>query len=403
MNFRYVAYTREGKRLVKGTVTGISEVAATETLLTHGYLPVTLKPAIALPAIDQMFPSLFKVRTREIILFSRQLATLLDSGISIVPALQLMQEDTNGRAFRRAVAQILDDLRAGDSLSETLFRHQKVFGEMYCQLVAVGERTGNAPDSLRQAAAYLEKDLLIKKKIKKALTYPAIVLSVAVGVISLMMVFVMPKMTAMFSVMDVDLPVTTRALIAATNFMSGNALALLIGVVVAGLAAYAFVRRPYGRFLLERLLLALPVVGKANLMGEMARFSRTLALLIHAGLPMPETLELNRRTAGNRVVKEAIAEVRTGLVQGDGLSGPMSRNKVFPRLLVQMILVGEESGRLESTLDTVATAYEAEADEKINGMISMLEPAMTLFLAVVIGVIALSVITPMYSVMDAFK
>ncbi|MDO8491921.1 MAG: type II secretion system F family protein, partial [Dehalococcoidia bacterium] len=344
-----------------------------------------------------------KVTTKEIILFSRQLATLLDAGISIVPALELMLEEMNSRAFKRVVARILEGLRAGDPFSEALSRHDQVFGELYCQLVAVSERTGGVPDSLRQAAAYMEKDAITKKKIKKALTYPVIVLSVAVVVMGLLIVFVMPKMTSMFTAMDVELPITTRLMIFVTDFVTGNILALLLGAALAGLAAFLYVRRPAGLYQFHRLLLALPVIGKANLMGEMARFSRTLALLIHAGLPLPEILEMARRTSGNVVVKEALAEVRTGLVQGDGLSGPMSRNRVFPRLLVQMVVVGEESGRLESTLDTVASAYETEAEDRIAGMVAMIEPAMTLFLAVVIGVIALSVITPMYSLTDAFK
>ncbi|MDO8491601.1 MAG: type II secretion system F family protein, partial [Dehalococcoidia bacterium] len=142
MNYRYVAYTTGSKQLVKGTVSGVTEAAAAETLMTHGYRPITLKPAAALPAIEDMFPSLFKVTTKEIILFSRQLATLLDAGISIVPALQLMLEEMNSRAFRRVVARILEDLRAGDPFSEALSRHDHVFGELYCQLVAVSERTG---------------------------------------------------------------------------------------------------------------------------------------------------------------------------------------------------------------------------------------------------------------------
>lgn len=403
MNFRYVAYTSGGKKVVKGMVSGNSEAAATETLMSHGYRPITLKPAMTLPAIEDVFPSIFKVTTKDIILFSRQMATLLDSGISIVPALQLIMEETSSRAFKRVVARLLQDLRAGDPFSEALSKHEKIFGELYCQLVAVSERTGGVPESLRQAATYLEKDAITRKKIKKALTYPAIVLSVAVVVVSLLMGFVMPKMTSMFTAMDVELPITTRIMIGATNFFSANILFLAMGAVLAGLGAYLYVRRPAGRHQFHRLLLALPVIGKANLMGEMARFSRTLALLIHAGLPLPEILELTRRTSGNMVVKEALNRVRTGLVQGDGLSGPMSNDKIFPRLLVQMIVVGEESGRLESTLDTVAAAYETEADDRISGMVSMIEPAMTLFLAVIIALIALSVITPMYSLTDAFK
>ena len=403
MNYRYVAYTSGGRKLIKGTVAGNTEAAAAETLMTHGYRLITLKQATTLPPIEELFPSLFTVKTKDIILFSRQLATLLDSGISIVPALQLIMEETAGRAFKRVVASLLEDLRAGDPFSEALSKHEKIFGELYCQLIAVSERTGGVPEALRQAAAYIEKDAVTKKKIKKALTYPVIVLCVAAVVMTVLMVFVMPKMTGMFTAMKVELPITTKIMIWTSDFVSNYILFLLLGVGMAGFAFFAYVRRPAGKYQFHKLLLALPVIGKANLMGEMARFSRTLALLIHAGLPLPEILEMTRRTSGNEVVKQALAEVRTGLVQGDGLSGPMSRNKVFPRLLVQMIVVGEESGRLESTLDTVAAAYETEADDRISGMVSMIEPAMTLFLAGVIGFIALSVITPMYSITEAFK
>jgi type IV pilus assembly protein PilC len=266
----------------------------------------------------------------------------------------------------------------------------------------VGERTGIAADSLKTAADYLEKDLVIKKKIKKALTYPAIVLVVAAVVIVVLMIFVMPSMTKMFVDMKMELPLTTRLLIGLTNFVSTNTLPLLGGAVLAVVIVVLYRRSHSGRYQLDRLLLKVPVIGTANLMGEMARFSRTLALLVHAGLPLPEIMEMVRRTSGNQVMKEALAGVRTGLLEGEGLSGPMSRNTLFPSLLVQMVKVGEESGKLESTLSTVAGSYEAEADDKISGMISMIEPVMTVGLALIIGFIAISVITPMYSMTGKF-
>lgn len=402
MVYRYVAYTTN-KKLVRGTVSGVSEAAATKVLMTQGYQPITLKPQTALPPVEEMFPSLFKVTTKEVIMFSRQLATLLDAGISIVPALQLIRDQTNNRLMKKVIAETLSDLQSGSSLSEALSRHEKIFGELYCQLMVAGERIGALGTMLKRAADYLEKDEAIKKKIKKALMYPVIVLAVAAVVVTVLTLFVLPKMTDMFDALGSELPLTTRMLIGSVDFITAYNLHLLAGIggMISLLALY--VRRPAGRYQLDRLLLKVPLIGKANLMSEMARFSRTLVLLVQAGLPLPEVIAMARQTSSNVVIKESLAEVRTGLLQGEGLSEPMSRDKTFPNLLVQMVMVGEESGKLESTLETVAKSYETEADEKISGMISMIEPAMTLVLAAMIGFIALSVITPMYTMSDALK
>ncbi|MDD5093955.1 MAG: type II secretion system F family protein [Dehalococcoidia bacterium] len=402
MEYKYIAYTND-KKLMKGTISGVSEAAATQALITQGYQPITLEVRAGLPSIEEAFPSFFKIKPREVIMFSRQLATLLDAGISIVPAIQLIQEQTSNRMFKKVIADINNDLRAGSSLSEALSRHEDIFGDLFCQLVAAGERSGGLEQFLRRGADYLEKDLVMKKKIKKALTYPVIVLVVAVIVISVLTVFVLPKMVDMFSNMGSDLPITTRMLISLNDFIGAYKLYLFAGMGLAVFGFITYVKNPKGRLKLDRFLITAPIIGKANLMGEMARFARTLALLVHAGLPLPEVIAITRQTSGNIVVKDSLASVRTGLLQGEGLSGPMARDKTFPNLLVQMIMVGEESGKLESTLDTVATSYETEADETITNMVSLIEPVMTVVLALIVGFIALSVIMPMYSMTDAFE
>ena len=402
MNYRYVAYTSSDIKLVKGTISGGSEAEVREILQGKGCKPITVNQLSTLPRIEDLLPSLFKVSPKEVTMFSRQLATLLDAGITIVPALQLIQENIRSRVFKGIITRMLIDLRSGESFSDALSKHKIIFGEIYRQLVAVGERTGGAADALKAAADFMERDLIMKKKIKKALTYPVIVLSVAIVVIAVLILFVMPSMTKMLTDMGVDLPLATRMLIGFTDFVIVNKLQLLGGIILALVAGGLYMKSSTGRRQRDRLLLRVPVIGTANLMGEMARFSRTMALLVHAGLPLPEIMQMVERTSGNYIVKEALASVGTGLLQGEGLSGPMSRNKVFPSLLVQMVRVGEESGTLESTLGTVASSYEVEADDKISGMISMIEPAMTIGLAVAVGFIALAVITPMYSMMGKF-
>lgn len=396
MNYSYVAYN-EDKKLIRGTVNVSSEEVAEKLLLRQGYQPIMVKPRAALPAVDELFPSLFSIKPKEVIMLSRQLATLMDAGINVVPALQLIGEEMSNRKFRRTIDEVLNDLRAGNPLSQALARQNGVFSDLYCQMMAVGERTGNVIESLRQAADHMEKDAIMKKKIKKALTYPAIVLTVGVLVISILMIFVLPEMIKMFTSMGTDLPVTTRMLIRFNDFIGVYKLQLITGLATIIFGAILYLKRPSGRYQLDRFLLKAPVLGKVNLMNEMARFSRTLSILVSAGLSLPEILAMAQRTSSNLLVKDALGNVRTGMLQGEGLSGPMSRNKVFPSLLVQMVMVGEESGRLESTLDTVAKSYEAEADERINGMISMIEPVMTMILALFTGFIALSVIAPMYS------
>jgi type IV pilus assembly protein PilC len=335
--------------------------------------------------------------------FSRQLATLLDAGVSIVPALLLIQDQMSNRLLKKIVGDLVKEVRAGSSFSDAISKHKKVFGELYCQVISVGERTGGAADALRQASIYIEKDDAIKKKIKKAMTYPAIVLVVATVVIIILTAFVLPRLTQVLKTLDVPLPLPTRILIGGTDFMAAYWFFILIGMALVLMAGILLVKRPSGRYKLDQLLLAIPVVGKATLMGEMARFSRTLALLVRVGLPLPQTLEMARRTSGNLVIQNALANVRTELLQGEGLSGPMTKNKVFPRVLVQMVMVGEESGKLSSTLETAAVSYEVEADEKINAMISLIEPVMIVTLAVVVGFIAISTITPMYSIYGAIK
>jgi len=399
MDYQYVAYN-EQKELVKGTISGASEAAV---LISQGYHPLTIKQKVGLPPIEEAFPSLFKIKPKEIIMFSRQLATLLDAGISIVPALHLLQEQAPKRQFRNIIGEIGNDLRSGSSFSEALFKHEKVFGQLYCNLIAAGERIGGLDQLLRQAADYIEKDMVNKAKIKKALTYPVIVLGVAAAVITVLLVFVLPEMVDMFDSVGQDLPITTRILINVNDFFQSYGFPFFVGVGVAMVLLIGYVKRPAGRYRLDRFLLKTPVVGTALLMSEMARFSRILVLMIRAGLPLPEIVAMTRQTSTNVIIKDSLANVRTGLLQGEGLSEPMSRDPVFPNLLVQMVMVGEESGRLETTLETVADNYERTADEAITNMISMIEPVMTIVLALIVGFIAVSVITPMYEMTDAFK
>jgi len=402
MNFQYVAYTNDWK-VVKGAINVDSEKSAEQALIKQGYQPISIKPASSMPALDQLFPSLFTIKPKDITMFSRQLSTLLEAGISLVPGLQMIQQQTTNKLFKKIVTTILDDLRAGSSFSDALAKHTKTFGDLYCKLVAVGEQTGSLELSLKQAANYIEKQSVAKKKIKRAMTYPVIVMAVAVIVIGVMVIFVLPSMITMFSEMDAELPAVTKLLIAVLGFTDSYKIYLLLGMGVLIFAGIVSFKQPPIRYQLDRLLLTVPVLGPVNLMNEMARFSQTIALLLHAGLPLPDIIDMARQTTSNRVLQDALGKVQHDLVQGEGLSGPMTKHKLFPPLLVQMVMVGEESGNLESTLTVVANSYETEADDRLSGLIAMIEPAMTIGLACMVAFIALAIITPMYSIMGAVE
>lgn len=205
----------------------------------------------------------------------------------------------------------------------------------------------------------------------------------------------------MFTSLNANLPVTTRALIGFVDFTGAHKLQILLGVAVAVFIGIVGFRQPAARYRLDRLMLRMPVLGPVNLMNEMARFSQTMALLIHAGLPLPNVLDMAQQTTGNRVMRDAVSGVKKRLIQGEGLAAPMSENTLFPRLLVQMVKVGEESGNMESTLNVVAESYETEAQDKLSGLISMIEPTMTIIMGLMVAFIALSVITPMYSILSS--
>ena len=401
MNYQYVAYTDEWK-IVKGTISVATETAAEQALRKRGYQPITLKPQTSfMIPMEQVFPTLFQVKPKEVIMFSRQLATLLSAGITMVPALQMLQEQMSNRILKNITTNILDALRAGSSFSDALTKHAKIFGEVFCKLASIGEQSGNLENSLKQAANYVEKESIAKKKIKRALTYPLIVLVVAVVVVTILVVFVLPQMMTLFTSLEADLPITTRLLLGVIDFTTSHELHILLGIVAVIFIAIVGFRQPAIRYQLDRLLLTMPILGPVNLMNEMARFSQTTSLLIHSGLDLPSIMNIAQQTTGNRVMGEALSKVRQGLVQGEGLSAPMLENKVFPRLLVQMVKVGEETGNMEATLNIVAESYENEANDKLSGLIAMIEPTVTICLGILVAFIALSVISPMYSILSA--
>lgn len=402
ITYRYTATTPSGER-VKGNIKATSEIAAERLVIEKGYNPEIVEIAPSAFSLEEALPSLFKIKPRDIIIFSRQLATLLKSGISLLPGLEILQgQVAASRGFRSILGSILNEIRSGGSFSMAISKHPKAFSDIYCRTVTVGEETGSLEAVLNQMADYLEKQTGLTQKVKKALTYPMMVLVAGVVVIILLITMVMPKLLNMFTAMNVELPLPTRILIWLTGFVNTNKLYLVIAAVVLGVVFLWLMKQPSGRRFFDRLRILAPVIGPPVLYSELGRFSRSLSVMIKAGLKLQDIMEILPQGTSNYVFRNALIQVKERLLLGEGLSAPMSRIDIFPPLLVQMVAVGEESNTLDFTMGVVADFYETEAEERTAAMVGLIGPVSTIGIALLVGFIALSVIMPMYTLTGAF-
>jgi len=367
-----------------------------DILANVGYQVVSLKPVTRfLPDFDKLLQA--KVKPTEIITFSRQLALLLESGVGIVQSLELLQGQASNRQLKKVLLEVVSDLRSGNSLSTALAKHPQVFSTIYQKMVAVGEQTGALEGVLRNLADYAERESNTANQLKRALTYPLIVLSLAIVVVIILVTVVLPPIISMFTSLGGELPITTRALLAFVDFTSNYGLYLLAVIIGLGAVGYMYSKSPTGHYYRDMLILKLPVLGPLSLTTELARCSRNIALLFRSGLPLPEIMTLVAQASGNLVVAKALGDVEQDMLKGEGLAAPMRKRRVFLPLMVAMTKVGEETGNLDGTLITVAENYEIEAASRTETMISMIEPAMTIAMGLGVGFIALSIFMPMYS------
>jgi type IV pilus assembly protein PilC len=397
MDYQYVAYTAD-KRLVKGKLSATTEEAAVNLLSYGGYHVISLKLVIPFFSNEKLLARFSRVKPKEIVLFSRQLALLLESGTDIVTALELIQSQITNRPLRKTIGDLASDIRGGSSLSTAMSKHRHTFPEVYHRTIAAGEQAGNLEVVLRRMADHLERTTVTERKIKSAMAYPAMLAVVAVGVVAVLVSYVLPKFNDLYESFDAKLPLPTRMVISVSKWATDWGLYVLLGILVLAGLAYAYTRTRSGKYRWHRLLLRLPILGRIYLLGELSRCCRTMALLFKVGLPLPEIMALAIRGTNNTVMAEALTGVQQELIQGEGLSGPMAKRPLFLPLMVQMVGVGEETGNLDNSLNTVAQSYEVEADERTSTAIGFIQPALIIAVAVVVGFIAVSMISAMYSI-----
>jgi len=401
MDFAYTAYT-EDRKLVRGKVSANNEDAANELLAYGGYKVISLKSVVPLINKEKLLAKFHRIKPAEIVMFSRQLALLLESGTDIVTSLDLLQDQIDNPTLKGIVGELASDIRGGSSLSASLSKHPRAFSHMYHRAIAAGEQGGNLELVLRQMAEHMEKGVITEKKVKGALTYPFIVVIVAVVVVGILVTFVLPTFTELYTQFGVELPLATRILIAVADWASQYGVYALLVFVAAIGAGYAYTKTPAGKYRWDKALLGFPVIGRIAHLSELSRCCRTMALLLRVGLPLPEVMAMTIHGSTNKSVTESLTGVQQELIRGEGLSGPMSKRKLFLPLMTQMVKVGEETGSLDNTLTTVADSFEMEASDKTGAAIALIQPMVTVLLGGLIGFIVLAMISAMYSIYGQF-
>ena len=399
MEFKYMASTADGSP-IRGVVEADSETIAEDILWKSGLTIIDLKKRQKLPPIYEILPSLFGVKKRDVIQFSRNLANLLDAGIPILRALSI-QSRFGRAAFRDVLRDVIKELEKGLRLSEACAKYPKVFPNFYVYLLKTGEEVGNLAQVLKDIATSMERDEAIARKVKGSLAYPAFVMLLAVGAIVVMLTVVVPAITSMFKEFGSGLPPMTRGLIAVGDFFSGNIIYMILGVVVIVIVIVLYTRTPSGKKNRDRFILKIPAIGGATLKGGLARFNRNMGMLIGGGVSLFDALRLVSETTDNLVLSEAVANVRVAVGDGKLFSQAVSADPIFPMLMSEMIGVGEEAGSLESHLLKVSAYYEEEAERAINQVTGMLTPALTIGVGLIIGLIAVTLFSSIYSLVGA--
>jgi len=384
-------------------------VAAGETaasvhrvLQNRGFKVVSVRPAQSgWRWVYRELPTFFRVRTSDLILFSRQLATFIRVGVPITDAIKLLHDASNSGPFRAALDDITEDLDAGESLSTAIAHHPNVFSELYVDMVRAAEYSGTLDRVLAQIAAHFQRQDSAIKKLRSAMIYPTIILLLAISVCTILIVFVLPNFVAIFHEFKEQLPLPTKIMLGVGVFAQQWRIQILVGLGIAILIIGLFLSSKPGKIFLDYTTIRLPVIGSILTYAIIERFTRTLSTMLRAGIPISQTFDVAIASAGNIRYRRGLESVKARMVTGDGFSGPLEETGLFAPMMIRMIRVGEETGSLDSSLEQIADFLSEEMDYKVRNMIALIEPSLVIAVGVAVGFVAVSVILPMYGLLKA--
>jgi len=335
-----------------------------------------------------------KIGIDDIVIFSRQIATMVGAGVPLLQTLSVLAEQVENKNFQDVIVKLRDDIEGGKKFSEALSRFPKVFDTLFINLARAGEESGNLDEILDRVATYLEQMSSLRKKVKSAMTYPTVVFFMAMVITTLMMTFIIPKFAEIFESLEAPLPKMTAMLIEASTFIRSNLIAL-IGAFVAFIFSFGwFINTKMGRYWFDGFKLGVPIFGKLFLKIALSRFSRTLSTLVRSGVNILTSLQIVARSTGNVRIEKVVNLLQISIKEGEGISGPLSKSKLFPPMVVRMIAVGEETGELEKMLSKIADFYDDEVKTAVDGLASLIEPLIIAFLGIVIGGIVIAMFLP---------
>ncbi len=400
--WRWVGKTRQGE-VRKGETEAVDE-AAVRARLTQGGIEVTSVRRKTMLDVELKIPGLTgRVTTKDILLFTRQFSVMIDAGLPLVQALEILSTQVDNAAFRRVLLAVKGKVEAGSTFADALADHPKAFDELFVQLVRAGEIGGMLDTILTRLGAYIEKNEKLRRRVKGAMVYPAIVLSVAVGVTIILLTFVTPVFEKMFKDTGGRLPAPTQLLIDISHGVI-HYWYLLLAVPIGLVAAFrTMVRTERGRQAWDASLLKMPVFGPLVRKVAVARFTRTLGTMLSSGVPILDALDIVARAAGNRVVEGAVTFVRARISEGKTIAQPLAETKVFPPMVVQMIGVGEATGAMDTMLNKIADFYDDEVDVAVAALTSMIEPLMMVFLGTIVGGFLVAMYLPIFSLAENIK
>jgi type IV pilus assembly protein PilC len=388
-------------RTVAGTLEADSIELVRAKLSDLRYHVLSIRETKVRAGLQDMLNNMQRVKLRDLVVFSRQFATMIDAGLSVVKCLDILQKQCRNPRLKDVIGQVKHDVAGGTSLTEAVQKHPRVFSALYVNMIRSAEAGGILDTVLDRLATFLEKEQETRSKIKSAMTYPVVVFSFAMLMLIGLLFFVLPKFKGIFEAMNLQLPLTTKLMLNSSDYLQKYwyiALVVIVGSVVFVRAA---ARTEKGRYGIDAAKLRFPIFGELILKTAVSRFARTFGTLISSGVPVLRALEIVSETAGNLVVSEVVVRARQSIKEGDKISTPLFTSKVFPVMVTQMIAVGEETGRLDQMLVKVANFYDEEVDSTLKALTSLIEPMMIVGLGLIVGFIAVSVISPIYSLVGS--
>ena len=398
--FTYRVRDKSGN-IVSGEIEGASSTVVAKALRDRGMIPLQVEEKqTSLLQTEIRIPGLSKrIKQKEIVIFSRQFATMVNSGLSLIRALTVLEEQTESDAFREVLSKVRTDVERGTSLSAAMDRHPKIFTDLYVSMIRAGEIGGVLDETLLRLADILEAQLNLRSKIRSAMAYPAVIGVLIVAVTTAMIIFVVPVFSNLYEELgDAELPLPTQILVGLSNILSSFwwLIAALLAAAIWGFRRW--IETEEGRLLWDTIKLRLPVFGKLAHKTALSRFSRTLSVLSRTGVPILQAIDIVADTSGNALVAQALDEVKDSVRSGESLALPLSRHDVFPPMVVQMMTVGEETGELDAMLGKVADFYEREVEDTVSALTSLIEPLLIVVMGISVGAILISLYLPIFNI-----